>query len=312
MLGSSFSPPQKPRRSTSVALAVSVAALIALAACDPATLPSSTVGAATSASPKSSSSVVAPAVTQGPIRPPGVPTNAQPLLYGCAEAPARCTDLAPGTYYTAGEWAFLPGLTFTLPAGWSSLSNDAADLELHRTGDDHNEIVFWRDVVPWLDGRAAIDAASDPEAWVARLAADPCLDVSEPERVTLGSWTDLLIDQPADLQAIAVSVGIAGEPAYEMAGCPDSGRVEILADPIHWGGAFTIGGDEMNEPGCPCSSVQRLYFASIGYVSHPHLLVVVLQSYGPNGDLEAQMASLQTAAQPILDSLIAPAIVVDN
>ena len=68
----------------------------------------------------------------------------------------------------------------------------------------------------------------------------------------------------------------------------------------------------MNEPGCPCSSVQRLYFASIGYVSHPHLLVIVLQSYGPNGDLDAEMASLQAAAQPILDSLVAPAIVVDN
>ena len=311
MLGSSFTAPTMPRRSRGAVVSIAVA-LIALAACNPTASPSSTTGAATSAAPQPSLSVVAPAITPGPVRPPGVSSNAQPLLFGCAEDPARCTDIAPGTYYTAGEWAFLPGLTFTLPAGWSSLSNDAADLELHRTGDDHNEIVFWRDVVPWLDGRAAIDAASDPEAWVARLAADPCLDVSEPERVTLGSWTDLLIDQPADLQAIAVSVGIAGEPAYEMAGCPDSGRVEILADPIHWGGAFTIGGDEMNEPGCPCSSVQRLYFASIGYVSHPHLLVVVLQSFGPNGDRAAEMASLQAAAQPILDSLIAPAIVVDN
>ena len=173
--------------------------------------------------------------------------------------------------------------------------------------------MVWRDVVPWLDGRAAVDVASDPEAWIARLLDNRCLEVSAPERVVLGRWIDLRDDQLVDLQAISVSVGIAAADAYEMAGCPTGGRVEILSDPIHWGdGAFTIGGDEMNEPGCPCSSVQRLYFASIGYVSHPHLLVVLLQSYGPNGDLEAQMASLQTAAQPILDSLIAPAIVVDN
>ena len=306
MLGSSFAAPTKARGSTSAVLSIAVASLIAIAACDPAASPSSTSGLAPSAAaPPASLAVVAPP-------PPGVPPNAQPLLFGCAEDPARCTDIAPGTYYTAGEWAFLPGLTFTLPAGWSSLSNDAADLELHRTGDDHNEILVWRDVVPWQDGRPAVDLALDPEAWIARLASNPCLDVSEPERVVLGSWIDLLADQQADLQATSVSVGIAAEPAYEMAGCPGSGRVEILIDPMHWGDAFTIGGDEMNEPGCPCSSVQRLYFASIGYVSHPHLLVVVLQSFGPNGDRAAEMASLQAAAQPILDSLIAPAIVVDN
>lgn len=109
-----------------------------------------------------------------------------------------------------------------------------------------------------------------------------------------------------------MSVGISPEPAYEMAGCPGSGQVEILSDPMHWDHAFTVGGDEMNDPGCPCRSVQRLYFASIGYTSHQHLLVVALQSYGPNGGVDAQMASLQAAARPVLDSLIAPAIVVDN
>ena len=312
MFRSSFHAPRKTGRSSAL-LALVVAASIAMAACDPAASPLSASGLTPSSAAPASLGVVAPPSTPDRVPPPGVPPNAQPLLFGCAEDPARCTDIAPGTYYTAGEWAFLPGLTFTLPAGWSSLSNDAADLELHRTGDDHNEIVVWRDVVPWLDGRAAVDVASDPEAWVARLAGNPCLDVSEPEQLVLGSWIDLLTDQQADLQAISVSVGIAAEPAYEMAGCSGDGRVEILSDPMHWGGrAFTIGGDEMNEPGCPCSSVQRLYFASIGYVSHPHLLVVVLQSYGPNGDLDAEMAGLQAAAQPILDSLIAPAIVVDN
>jgi hypothetical protein len=216
-------------------------------------------------------------------------------------------------YYTAGEWAFLPGLTFTLPAGWSSLANEAGELELHRTGDDHNEILFWRDVVPWLDGRAAIDVASDPETWITRLSGDPCLDVSEPERVVLGDWIDLRGGgQQADLQSITVSVGIAAKAAYDAADCPATGQVQILSDPMHWEHAFTIGGDEMNDPGCPCSSVQRLYFASFGYVSHRHLLVVALQSYGPNGDLDAAMASLRAAAQPILDSLIAPTIVVDN
>ena len=313
MLGFSFFAHRKPRRAMSVVLAIAAAALIALAACQPAASPSSTSGVAPSSVAPRASLAIAPASVPGPVRPPGVPTNAQPLLFGCKDGLARCTDIAPGTYYTAGEWALLPGLTFILPAGWSSLANEAGELELHLTGDDHDEILVWRDVVPWLDGRAAVGVASDPEAWIARLAGDPCLDVSEPERVVLGRWIDLRGGgQEGDLQAIAMSVGVSAEPAYESAGCPGTGQVEILSDPMHWDHSFAIGRAEMNGPGCPCLSVQRLYFASIGYASHKHLLVVALQSYGPSVDVYEQMASLQAAAQPVLDSLIAPAIVVDN
>lgn len=314
MLGSSFHVRSKSRRSISAVPAIAVAALFALAACAPTASPSSTSGIAPSSSaPQASLAIVAAASTQSPLRPPGVQSNAQPLLFGCEEGLARCTDIAPGTYYTAGEWALLPGLTFTLPAGWSSLANEAGELELHRTGDDRNEILVWRDVVPWQDGRPDVNVASDPEAWIARLAGNGCLEVSEPERVVLGDWIDLRGGgQQADLQAIGVSVGISGEAAYETAGCPDSGEIAILSDPMHWEHPFTVGGDAMNDSGCPCVAVQRLYFASIGYASHRHLLVVALQSYGPNGDRAAEMASLQAAAQPILDSLIAPAIVVDN
>ncbi len=314
MLRSSFFAPRKSRRSVSVVPAIAAAALIALAACEPAASPPSTIGLApSSAAPQASFAVVAPPITPSPVRPPGVPTNAQPLLFGCTDGLARCTDIAPGTYYTAGEWALLPGLTFTLTAGWSSLANEAGELELHRTGDDHDELMVWRDVVPWQDGRALVDAPSDPEAWIALLAGNPCLKVSKPERVVLGDWIDLRDGgKQADLEAIAVSVGIAAKAQYETADCPDTGQVVIMSDPMHWAGGFNIGGDEMTDPGCPCSSVQRIYFASIGYASHKHLLVVALQSYGPNGDVDANMASLQAAAQPILDSLIAPAIVVDN
>lgn len=301
-------------------LCTAVALLIAIGACDQAVSPSSTIGVTpSSASPRASLAAPVPAGTPGlpagalgPVRPAGVPANALPLLFGCTDGLVRCTDIPPGTYYTAGEWALLPGLTFTLPAGWSSLANEAGELELHRTGDDRNEILVWRDVVPWLHGRPAVDVPSDPEAWIARLAGDPCLDVSNPERVVLGDWIDLRGGQRADLEAISVSVGTSAEAAYEAADCPDSGQVVILSDPMHWDHGFAVGGDEMNDAGCPCSSVQRLYFASFGYVSHQHLLVVALQSFGPNGGRVADMASLQAAAQPILDSLIAPAIVVDN
>jgi hypothetical protein len=307
--------PMTVRTLASVVPVIAAAALLALAACAPAASPSTTSNQPpSSAAAGPSSTGGAPGSPSELVRPPGVPSHAQPLLFGCTDGLARCTDIAPGTYYTAGEWAFLPGLTFTLPAGWSSLANEAGELELYRTGDDHNEILVWRDVVPWVDGRAAVDLALDPEAWIARLVGDPCLDVSEHEHVVLGDWIDLRNGgQQADLQAITLSVGRSAGTAYQATGCPASGLVEILVDPMHWDThPFSVGGDEMNGPDCPCSAVQRLTFASIGYVSHKHLLVVALQSYGPNGTRDAEMAALQAAAQPILDSLIAPAIVVDN
>jgi hypothetical protein len=309
--GYPFIAPRQGRRSVRIVPAIAIA-LIALAACQPAASPSSTSGFAPSSAPQPSVAHADPSSTAEPARPPGVPSNAQPLLFGCADGVARCTDIAPGTYYTAGEWALLPGLTFTLPAGWSSLANEAGELELHRTGDDHDEIMVWRDVVPSIDGQAAVDAPSDPGSWIARLAGDPCLAVSEPERAVLGDWIDLRGGKQADLQALTVSVGVSDKAAYKAASCPASGNVAILFDPMHWERGFEVGGDEMNDPGCPCHSVQRLYFASIGYVSHRHLLVVALQSFGPTAHVDAQMTALRAAAQPILDSLIAPAIVVDN
>lgn len=312
MSGSSFDAPMKPRRSIALP-AIAVVALIVLAACESAVSSSPPSGQAPSpTTPQPSRTVAAMGGTPAPVRPPGVPTSAQPLLFGCKAGIARCEDIPPGTYYTAGEWALLPGLTFTLPAGWSSLANEAGELELHRTGDDHNEIMVWRDLVPWLDGRAVVDAPSDPEAWIARLAANPCVKVSEPEPVVLGEWIDLRGGKQSELEALAVWVDVAPEPAYKAAGCPNTGPVVIMSDPMHWESGFTVGGDEASDTFCPCGVVQRFYFASIGYVSHKHLLVVALQSYGPSGDVDAAMASLRTDAQPILDSLVAPAIVVDN
>jgi hypothetical protein len=289
---------------------------MAIAACAPAATPSSTSGVASSAdAPRSSSTVAAPRITGEPAaRPFGVPSNAEPLVFGCEGGMPRCTDLAPGTYYTAGTWAFMPGLAFTLPVGWSSLANEAGELELHATADGTNDIMIWRDVVPWVDDRAAIALASDPEAWVAWLQSDPRLVVSEPERVVIGSRIDATLTNSGrnDLQAIAVTVGVAPEAANEEPDCPGAACVQILIDERHWGEPFSIARDQMDEVGCPCTAAFRFYFASIGYASHPHLLVVALTAFGPNADREADMARLQAAAQPILDSLIVPPLIVDN
>lgn len=309
MFRPSFNAPPKLRRPKHIALSVAAATAIALAACDSVASPIPTAAptAAVNAPSPTTVAVIAPDVTPGPDRPVGVPSNAQPFLYGCTEGVARCQDIAAGTYYTAGTWAFLPGLTFTLPAGWTSLANEAGELELYPiAGGGASDLLIWRDVVPWIDGRAAIELPLDPDAWIARLASDPRLEVSQPERVVLGR-------APYDRPGVAVTVRISRDAANEMADCPGTACIEILSDASHWEHAFSIGRDQMDEAfACPCTNLVRLYFASIGYPSHPHLFVVALQAFGPNADREAGMASLQALAQPILDSLLVPAVIVDN
>ncbi len=296
------------------AIAIVIGVALAFAACE-ATAPTPTGASSPSVAPASASlTAAAPTLAPGLDRPVGVPVYAQRLLDGCKPGVAACTDLPPNTYYTAGTWAFLPGLTFTLPVGWSSLSNEAGELDLNPTADGTNDIMIWRDVVPWVGDRAAIELPSDPEAWVERLRSDPRLVVSEPKRVVIGSRIDATVTNGGrnDLNAIAVTVEIAPDAANEESDCPGAACVAILIDPQHWAEPFGIARDQMDVAGCPCTATFTFYFASIGYASHPHLLVVTLSAFGPNAESEADMARLQAAAQPILDSLIVPPVIVDN
>jgi hypothetical protein len=291
------------------AVAIVMGIAVAITACDATSpTPTDTSSQSTAASPVATAAAIPPASAPSATRPVGVPANAQPFLFGCTDGLARCVDIAPGTYYTAGDWALLPGLTFTLPAGWTSLANEAGELELYPiAGGGASDMLIWRDVVPWIDGRAAIEQRADPEAWIARLSNDPRLEASEPEQVLLGRRMD------ARLPAIAITVRISQAAANEMADCSGVVCIELLSDASHWEHPFSIGLYQVEEGfSCPCTNLVRLYFASIGYPSHPHLFVVALQAFGPTPDRDADMARLQAVAQPILDSLIVPTIIVDN
>ena len=281
---------------------------------------------ASTAAPTGTSSITAAAPTPAAVastpshvamesRPPGVPADAKAFHYGCTPGASMCTNMAAGAYYTEGRYAFLPGLTFTLPTGWSSLGNEAGELELYPdAGGGGSEILIWRDLVPWIDGRAVVDAATDPRSWVERLASDPRLVVSSPKQVVLGQWLDARSSTgtQTDLGALAVTVGISKRAANEMQDCPGTACIQIFTDATHWEEPFDIGRDQMDGSGCPCTVAIRLYLASIGDPSNPHLFVVALQTYGPNDTREASLAELEAAAQPVLDSLVIPAVIVDN
>ena len=315
MRGSHPHAPTRTQRSLSIATTIVAVAALILAACDPVASPTAnaTNGAALAATSPGTSQA-APAFTPGPDRPPGVPVNAQPLLYGCEAGIARCENFAPGTYYTAGTWAFLPGLAFTLPAGWSSLSNEAGELALRPIDQEFREIAFARDLVPWVDGKARLDVGSDPESMIAFLRQDSRLVVSEPERVTLhrieGSNGRLV-----DLEAMSVTVVVAPSATTTeafFADCPGTACVGFMMDPNHWVHPYGLGRDMMDGGAeCPCSQFVRLYFASIGYAHHPHTLVVTVGVYGSRDHVSA-LAEWQSNVQPILDSVVVPFVVVDN
>ena len=173
-------------------IATALGALLALSACEPSASPSttSTLEPTTTAA-QSSAGAVAPARTPEPrssARRPMRMRSRSSLAARTASPGAPTSPPAPTT--PPGNGRFLPGLTFTLPAGWSSLDNEAGELELHRTGDDHNEICSGAMSSPGWMAAPRRRRRQIPRRGSAA-ARNPCLDVSEPERVVLGDWIDL-------------------------------------------------------------------------------------------------------------------------
>ena len=124
------------------------------------------IGACTSATP---SSRPLPSASASPQATP------IPLTYGCAPKVARCQNIPAGTYTTAGQYAFLPGLTATIPAGWSSWEQDAGEFNLHQVSDQNanNVLYFWRDMAAvGADGLVAPGVGRTPADLVAFLTSD--------------------------------------------------------------------------------------------------------------------------------------------
>ncbi len=315
----------------------SLAVSIALTACTGAVVPTTpltpvpTAARATQniAPPRATSTAVPDASDARPSAVPSATSTPTTVAHdpavtlleaGCQEGLARCQDLAPGTYETAGTWAFLRGLTVTLPAAWSSLEQDAGEFELHMATDVNaaDEIYFWHDLVAWVDGapRPALGTSSNELADY--LLSDPRLIVSEgPSRTfKVRSPENLLPAGTVDARSFSVILSDAAqtEPDGIYYDCPADACVGFLTDLLHWDGGQA--GLTRGDSGCQpeCSQAMRLYLADIGPENRPvlrsHTLVVAVSTYGTD-PLQA-LSEWEAEVEPIVESVRVPFIIVDN
>ena len=235
--------------------------------------------------------------------PPAAAASPMPIGTGLTECstglPCHCAHDSPcqfagGTYATFGRWAFLPGLAMTIPGGWSSTEQDAGEFNLLNSSYGLGGLFFWRDMIPVdPEGNPLVDVPSTPEALTDWFTANPNLTVTEPESVTIGHGID------ATTFTFATAPGALNtDPA-----CPDyppgtAVCFGLITDPVHWGASGWW---------IASAHATRLYLASIGPDSSPHLLLVAvlgtIEAPSTETDPFVELARIEAAVQPILDSL---------
>lgn len=216
-----------------------------------------------------------------------------------AALPTDCTDTSPcrlaaGTY-TAGPSSVLPGISITVPSGWTSSANDTGALHLIPPGYPKDALFILEDMTPVKSsgaghGTTALTAVgSTPHALIAWLTSNPdVLIVAPPTPSTFG----------ATIKATGVTVGVAQSVQYGDPACPANPRcADLFTRPFVWAKSEYLGlaGDE----------VMRLYVAPVTVDGAPHELLVVLDATS-----SADLGSLIATAQPVLDSLHLPAGVI--
>jgi len=214
-------------------------------------------------------------------------------------SPCHCTHDQPcqfggGTYATFGQWAFLPGLTLAIPGGWSSTEQDAGEFNVLHSKYGQGGLFFWRDVIPVdLEGNHLVDVPSTPQALTDWFTTNPNLSVTKPESVTIGHG----------IEATTFTFATAPGATNTDPGCPDYPPgagvcFGLITDPAHWGdGSWYIAS----------AHATRLYLASIGPDTSPHLLVVAvlgtIEAPSTETDPFVELERIEAAVQPILDSL---------
>jgi hypothetical protein len=259
-----------------------VIAGLLVGACSSST--ASTSPPATQAATANIPPVTAPLPTAAPTGP-----LALPIIH---DTSARA--IAAGTYVTAdsGGLAMLPGLTLSIPAGWTTTEADVGEISLHPVNLDDESVLIWEDVAAVVTNDRA-GTVGTPLPGVGTKAAD------------LIAWLTTtkdfeIFEKPA---ATTIGAGINGTQLalttsktanFGSSDCPSNPRCSaIFTDPAHWGSNFfAIGGDE----------VARIFIAQITDSHGQHTFLVTLDA--PD---TATLAKLATAAQPILDSLVLPA-----
>lgn len=222
--------------------------------------------------------------------------------------------MAAGTYETSGTWAFLRGLTLTLPAGWSIEEQDAGEFRLTDAHDQPRAIYFWRDLVAWVDGAPRPDLGTSADEFADYLLGDARLTVVEvPGRTFRVRGPDsLAADGSVQARSFSVIVSASAKSDADFSGdCSGGACVNLFIDPVHWPRAANLGRNIAGPvPDCPCSQAWRLYVASVGREPHPHMFVVAVEAVGP--DPLQTLSAWEAQVDPIIASVLVPYIIVDN
>jgi len=308
-------------------LATTLVAAFAIAACSGAAAPTSPPSLPYSSQPPPTAIATAPpsTVATAPVATPSaVPTvtavePADGVLFldgGCTDTLARCQNMAAGTYETSGRFPFLPGLTLTLSAGWSSPEQDAGEFMLHLASDPDqaNAIFFWSDLVPWVDGAPRPALGTSADEFADYLLADTRLTIVEgPSRkFSVREPSSLAISGSVQARSLRVMVSASAISDADLLDCSGGATcVNVFIDTDHWPHPASLNRNiDAPVAGCPCSQVWRLYIASIGDELNAHMFVVAIETVGPD-PLQA-LSAWEAQVEPIIESVLLPEVVINN
>jgi hypothetical protein len=206
-----------------------------------------------------------------------------------------CSDRSPceltaGTWVTAGEFGFIPGLAITLPDRWSSREADAGELSLVPPDHPDDRMMLWKDVAAvesnGADPKVLYDVPQTPDGLTASFRQNPDFVVSTPTKTTIAGG----------IPALTYVIGVSRSARYSDRDCPSAPMcANILKDPSHWGpGSYNIGAPE----------VVRLYLATVGNVGDRHLFVIALDATDA-----VELVRLTDVAAPIIASIRLPAVI---
>ena len=221
----------------------------------------------------SSAPSVGPTATPKPItvtRPTDVPVDGS-----CEDGHVCLGVLTPGKAYVTTD--FLPHFTFSVAdAGWENLVDGEGVFQLLPIAAPGDVIAFFRD--PRASGAGSAGVGSTVEDIAAWLAANPLLEVTAPQPVTVGG-----------LAGFSMEIRIAADATNQDPSCPVQVCVIYLkgldpSPPVEWDWDWASAGTE----------VQRLYLVTSSDV------VVAIFVDSLDG---ATFDSLTTKADAILGAL---------
>jgi hypothetical protein len=190
-------------------------------------------------------------------------------------------DLPVGTYET--EWFFGGEMQLTFDEAWTSGEDSTGEFAIAPAAAPENGVFFWQDVYPVEDGKR-VHVPMTAAAFLDWLRSNDRVRAGEPVTGAIG-----------ELPATVVDVSVAPDAENEEVGNPYCERrtcILFLGFP-RWDGEWGIAGGQ----------VQRFYLADVKYGGKQHLFVAVVYP-----DDEADMGTFEAVANPVLETVVVPAM----